>query len=54
LSSITQNPHITIEELVSVIGIAASKIKENISKLKKKGLIERIGADKGGYWKVVK
>jgi len=52
LSSITKNPHITIEELVSVVGIAASKIKENISKLKKKGLIERVGADKGGYWKI--
>jgi len=53
LISITKNPHITIEELVSVVGITASKIKENISKLKKKGLIERVGADKGGYWKVM-
>ena len=54
LSSITKNPHITVGELVSIVGIAASKIKENISKLKQKGLIERVGADKGGYWKLVK
>jgi predicted HTH transcriptional regulator len=50
VNSITKNPHITIEELVPVVGIAASKIKENISRLKQKGLIERAGADKGGYW----
>jgi len=28
------------------------KIEENISKLKSKGLLERVGADKGGYWRV--
>lgn len=26
--------------------------QNNITKLKVKGLIERIGPDKGGYWKV--
>jgi len=52
IDSIEKNPSITIEELTSIIGIAASKIKENISKLKAKGFLERIGPDKGGYWKV--
>jgi predicted HTH transcriptional regulator len=50
MDSISKNPHVTIEELLSIIGIAASKIKENLSKLKAKGLIERIGPDKGGHW----
>jgi len=40
--------------LGKIVGISLSKIKENISKLKAKGLIERIGPDKGGYWKIVK
>ena len=52
LSNITQYPHITIEELMPIVGIGASKIKENLSKLKAKGLLERIGPDKGGHWKV--
>jgi ATP-dependent DNA helicase RecG len=52
LTNIAQNPYITINELASIVGISASKIKENIAKLKDKGLIERIGADKGGYWKL--
>jgi ATP-dependent DNA helicase RecG len=54
LDSIDKNPHLTIEELTVIVGIAASKTKENLSKLKAKGLIERIGPDKGGYWKVKK
>ncbi len=30
-----------------------SGIKKQIVKLKKKGIIKRIGADKGGHWEVV-
>ena len=52
LESIAKNQHVTIIELASIVGITASKIKENISKLKAKGLLERIGPDKGGYWQV--
>ena len=49
-----KNPFVTREELVKTEGINLSKIKENIAKLKTKGFIERIGPDKGGYWKIVK
>jgi predicted HTH transcriptional regulator len=54
LDCISQNPRITSEELAKIIGISLRKIKANISKLKSKGLLERIGPDKGGYWKVIK
>jgi len=37
----------------SVIGISERKIKENIRKLKEKGLLKRVGPAKGGYWKVL-
>jgi len=50
----TENQYITIDDLVAVVGISASKIKENLSKLKAKCLIERIGPDKGGHWKILK
>jgi ATP-dependent DNA helicase RecG len=39
---------------VKIIGISLRKIKENISKLKDKGLLERVGPDKGGHWKIIK
>ena len=52
LFHIDENQHINALELASIIGISKRKIEENLSKLKAKGLIERIGPDKGGYWKV--
>ncbi|GHT61918.1 hypothetical protein AGMMS50239_13910 [Bacteroidia bacterium] len=47
-----QNPNITIRQLIELIGIKERAIINNINKLKKSGLLERIGADKGGYWKI--
>jgi ATP-dependent DNA helicase RecG len=52
VDTIRNNPFVTREELVEIVGISLSKIKENIAKLKTKGLIERVGSDKGGYWKI--
>ena len=46
------NPKITIGEIVSIVGIVASKVKKNISKLKSKGIVEREGSNKGGSWKI--
>ena len=54
MNNVIKNKFITIDDLVVAVGISASKIKENIAKLKAKGLIERIGPDKGGHWKVLK
>jgi predicted HTH transcriptional regulator len=54
LNNIKENKYITSEELANIIGISAVKIRENISKLKSKGLLERIGPNNGGYWRVVK
>jgi len=52
LNNIFNNQYITAEELASIVGISARKIKENLSKLKSRGFLERIGPDKGGYWKI--
>jgi ATP-dependent DNA helicase RecG len=52
LDNIAEHSHITSKELAARIGISAEKIRVNLSKLKEKGIIERIGADKGGYWKI--
>jgi len=47
------NKYITTKELSDKIKISQRKIKENISKLKGKGLIKRIGSAKAGYWKLM-
>ncbi|KAA6306238.1 hypothetical protein EZS27_042107, partial [termite gut metagenome] len=52
LDNIAKNPYITSNELAVRIGISAVKVRVNLSKLKDKGLVERIGGDRGGYWKI--
>jgi len=52
LDEIKKNPRITSEDLSIIIGITADNVRVNLSKLKSKNLIERIGPDKGGYWRV--
>jgi len=49
-----ENPNITVMELKEIICISRKSILENISKLKNKNILERIGPDKGGYWKIIK
>jgi DNA-binding Lrp family transcriptional regulator len=45
-------PSISFDELSEKIGISRRAIINNINKLKKLGILERVGADKGGYWKI--
>ena len=46
------NPQITIAEIVQKARISRRTVERIIAKLKEKELIERSGANKGGYWKV--
>ena len=46
------NPLVTIEELSVSLNKTTRAIEKNIAKLKAEGMLERIGPDKGGYWKV--
>jgi predicted HTH transcriptional regulator len=52
LELIKENPKITRNEIVDKLAINPSAIQRHIQKLKKDGIIERIGGDKGGHWKV--
>jgi len=52
LKLIIDNPKISQDNIAKTIGITADGVFWNIKKLKDKGLLERIGADKGGYWKI--
>lgn len=52
LTCLQQNPNANYIELVEKTGYSISTIKRHIRELKKLGLIERIGSDKTGSWKV--
>jgi ATP-dependent DNA helicase RecG len=51
---ISQNIHITIPELADQIGIKTRAVDKQIANLKKEGIIEGNGPDKGGYLKIIK
>ncbi len=53
LSLMKSKPSVSEAELSVELGIHVSNIDRNIRKLKRQGLIVRIGPDKGGYWKVI-
>ena len=53
LSLIKSDKFITIPDITQKIGKKLTATKDRLNKLKSRGLIERIGADKGGYWKVI-
>lgn len=50
---IASNPKISKQEMQKLIGISSTAIDKNISRLKKIGIIERIGPAKGGIWKII-
>ncbi len=51
---IKKNPKISKRELSIKIGISTTAIDKNITTLKKKKFIKRVGPDKGGYWEIIK
>lgn len=52
LVEMKNNPNITTFSLMAIIGLGKTAIENNITELKKKNLIKRIGARKNGYWEI--
>jgi ATP-dependent DNA helicase RecG len=49
------NPKANRAEIAQSLGdITEDGVKYQLNKLKKQGIIERVGPDKGGFWKIVK
>ncbi|MCK4339885.1 MAG: putative DNA binding domain-containing protein [Candidatus Cloacimonetes bacterium] len=53
LNLIEQNNKISRKQLSDILNINPSAIQKHINKIKQKGLLKRIGPDKGGYWEIV-
>ena len=52
LQLISENKHISAQELVGILGISSHAVEKQIANLKDKGLLKRRDPDKGGYWEV--
>jgi ATP-dependent DNA helicase RecG len=49
---IKQDPKISREELANALNISINGVKQHILRLKKSGVLERIGDNRNGYWKI--
>ena len=50
---LNQNPSASRRELAATLGTTRSIVRYRLDKLRASGKIERVGPDKGGYWKVL-
>jgi len=50
----SKEPKISKREVSETLGISETAVDKHIEKLKKLGIIERIGPAKGGHWEVLK
>lgn len=48
-----EEPKVTLDELASIIGVSRDTIKEHIARLKRDQVVERVGGNRGGFWKVL-
>ena len=54
LRLLEKNASITQEEIAGILHLSKSSVKRNMTKLREKEWIARVGSDKKGYWKILK
>ena len=53
IMAIKENPKITRAELQNITGLSESGVKKIRRQLQQKGILSRIGPDKGGHWEII-
>lgn len=51
---IINNPNVTTSELAEQFELTVKGIEWQLKQLKEHNIIRRVGADKGGYWEIIK
>ena len=54
LSAVEENPKITQKQLSEITGLTRRGIEWQLKQMKEKGIINRVGPDKGGHWEIIK
>lgn len=52
LTIVKEHMHATMPELAVMAGKSSRTISRLMASLKRKGLVERVGSNKNGYWKI--
>ena len=53
LAIIHEDKYATYDVIAKQLGVERTTVWRNIKSLQKKGLLCRVGGDKGGYWEVI-
>jgi len=53
LYALAENPRVSRSQLAEALGMSASTVKEYIGKLKRKGVVRRVGRTRAGHWEVI-
>lgn len=53
LSAMRDDPNVSQAELAAIIGISRNAVTKNIAWLREHGFVERVGAPKTGWWRVL-
>ena len=53
LALLRNDPSMTIDEVCKKVGVTKRVTERHFERLKKDGIIKRIGSDKTGYWKIL-
>ena len=54
LSLIAENAQITTQEIADLLGISRRAVAKQLANLQTKGIVKRVGPDKGGHWEIKK
>ncbi|MCF0110437.1 MAG: Lrp/AsnC family transcriptional regulator [Erysipelotrichaceae bacterium] len=52
LNLVMNSPRLSYTEIAATLNLSRKTVSVRIRNLKNKGIIERIGSDRKGYWKV--
>ena len=53
MDEIRNNPNITLSEIAGNLGVSRRWIATNIKHLQDKGIVKRVGPNKGGHWEII-
>ena len=53
LKNIENSPNIAINKLSEILGLKYETTRWNVRNLQKKGVIRRVGSNRGGYWEII-
>lgn len=51
---INNDTTVSASKMAKLLSVSVRTIKRDIDRMKEQGLIERIGSEKSGYWKIIK